>query len=60
MEISEKYMITKKHLKYIASSISEQIELSELDIKITTIPEIMARYIDKAENAIIFEDEFQK
>lgn len=53
-------MITKKHLKYIASSISEQIELSELDIKITTIPEIMARYIDKAENAIIFEDEFQK
>jgi len=27
-----------------------------LDVKITTIPEIMAKYVDKAENAIIFED----
>jgi hypothetical protein len=30
--------------------------LGELDVKITTIPEIMAKYVDKAENAIIFED----
>ena len=50
----EKFIITKKHLKFIASAISETIEASELDVKITTIPEIMARYIDKADNAIIF------
>jgi len=50
----EKFLITKKHIKLIISAISETIDFSELDVKITTIPEIMARYIDKADNAVIF------
>lgn len=53
-------MVTRKHLKFISLAVSETIEFSELETKTTTIPQIMARYIDKAENALIFEDEFQR
>ena len=39
---------------------SEDLQLEVLEIKITATQEIVAKYINKAENAEIFQDEFQK
>lgn len=44
----------------IAAGISETVAAEELEAKIASVQEIIAKYINKAENAEIFEDEFQK
>jgi hypothetical protein len=44
----------------MATAISEPLDFKDLNIKIITVHEIMTRYIDKAENSVIFEDEFQR
>lgn len=54
VETVEKFLITKKHLKQICASISESLDFQELEVKIVSIQEIMAKYVDKAENAEIF------
>lgn len=59
-ETAEKFLLTKKHLKQIYLALNEPVNEEELESKIVTLPEIMARYIDKVEDADIFEDEFQK
>jgi hypothetical protein len=45
---------TKRNMLEIAAGISETVAAEELEAKIASVQEIIAKYINKAENAEIF------
>lgn len=51
METVDRFNLTKKSLKLLCSAMNEPLDLEGLEIKIVSIQDIMARYIDKADNA---------
>lgn len=55
-DLKEKFIFTKKHLEVIIDSINYNATIKDYEQELIEVEDIMKQYINKAENAEIFEN----
>lgn len=59
-DLKEKLIFTKKHLEVVIDAISYNATVKDYEQELVEVEDIMKQYINKAENAEIFENEFER
>lgn len=59
-DLKEKFLFTKQQLETIMSAIGQDSSLHNYESELVAVEDIMKQYINKTENAEIFENEFER